>query len=789
MKLSTNFLKDYVDIDVPVKTLAEDMTRVGNEYDYAGNFIDATNLIIGEIKECEGHPDSDHLHVCQVDIGNEILQIVCGAPNARKGLKVIVALPGAILPGDFTIKKGTIRGVESNGMMCSMAELGLEAKFLTEADKEGIHELPLDAEVGKDPIKFMQMDDGVIDFELTANRGDLLSILGMAYEVGAIYNKEVNTIDLSHEEQGYNITNSFKIDVQTDNCSLFLAKKVENVTVKESPAFIKNRLMASGIRPINNVVDISNYVMLEVGQPLHFYDADKLGNKLIVRMARNGEKLTTLDNIERTLDENDIVIATEESSIGLAGVMGGLTTEVEKFTKDIIIESAIFDGVKVRKTSKKIVRSEASNRFEKGLDPNRTYMAIERACHLLEKYADATIVSGICVYDRTDKQDKEIKITVENINNVLGTDLTEDEVIDVFKRLKFKGYAEDGKISVLVPKRRLDVNIKEDLIEEVGRIYGVDNIKGKLPILPMKAGSFDRTTREIRNKMVSLGLNETLTYVLVNEEEAKQYTTDVFQSLKLLDPLTEDRNTLRYSIIPSLVKTYEYNKARNIKDVAIFEIGKGFFKKGEEYGENNKLCVLMAGEYYEGLGNKQNVDFYIIKGIAEEILDYLGYAGRYSFVHSANLPKEFHPGQSAEINVNNDIVGVVAKLHPQVSKDDVFVLEINLDRLLAKRTGKMKYKEISKFPSIKKDLAFVMNKNIDSKEIETVIKKAGGNLLTNIEVFDVYTGENVGEDEKSIAYNLTFMDAKKTLTEDEVTVVFEKIIQAVESKCEARLRG
>ena len=789
MKLSTNFLKDYVDIDVPVKTLAEDMTRVGNEYDYAGNFIDATNLIIGEIKECEEHPDSDHLHVCQVDIGNETLQIVCGAPNARKGLKVIVALPGAVLPGDFTIKKGTIRGVESNGMMCSMAELGLESKFLTEADKEGIHELPLDAEVGKDPIKFMQMDDGVIDFELTANRGDLLSILGMAYEVGAIYNKEVKTIDLSHEEQGYNITNSFKIDVQTDNCSLFLAKKVENVTVKESPAFIKNRLMASGIRPINNVVDISNYVMLEVGQPLHFYDADKLGNKLIVRMARNGEKLTTLDNIERTLDENDIVIATEESSIGLAGVMGGLTTEVEKFTKDIIIESAIFDGVKVRKTSKKIVRSEASNRFEKGLDPNRTYMAIERACHLLEKYADATIVSGICVYDRTDKQDKEIKITVENINNVLGTDLTEDEVIDVFKRLKFKGYAEDGKISVLVPKRRLDINIKEDLIEEVGRIYGVDNIKGKLPILPMKSGSFDRTTREIRNKMVSLGLNETLTYVLVNEEEAKQYTTDVFQSLKLLDPLTEDRNTLRYSVIPSLVKTYEYNKARNIKDVAIFEIGKGFFKKGEEYGENNKLCVLMAGEYYEGLGNKQNVDFYIIKGIAEEILDYLGYAGRYSFVHSANLPKEFHPGQSAEINVNNDIVGVVAKLHPQVSKDDVFVLEINLDRLLAKRTGKMKYKEISKFPSIKKDLAFVMNKNIDSKEIETVIKKAGGNLLSNIEVFDVYTGENVGEDEKSIAYNLTFMDAKKTLTEDEVTVVFEKIIQAVESKCEARLRG
>ena len=529
--------------------------------------------------------------------------------------------------------------------------------------------------------------------------------------------------------------------------------------------------------------------MLEVGQPLHFYDADRLGNKIIVRMAENGEKLTTLDEVERTLDENDIVIATEQSAIGLAGVMGGLTTEVENFTKNIIIESAIFDGVKVRKTSKKIVRSEASNRFEKGLDPNRTYMAVERACHLLEKYADATIISGLCIYDRTDKQDKEIFITVDNINDVLGTDLSEDDVIDVFKRLKFTGYAEDGNIRVLVPRRRLDISIKEDLIEEVGRIYGVDNIKGKLPILPMKSGSYDKTTREIRNKMSSLGLNETLTYVLVGENEASKYTSDDFENLKLLDPLTEERNTLRYSLIPSMVKTYEYNKARNIKDVSIFEIGKGFFKKGEEYGENKKLCVLMSGEYYLGLGNRQNVDFYIIKGIAEEILDYLGYGNRYSFVHMKQQIPEFHPGQSADISVNNDIVGVIAKLHPNIAKDDVYVMEINLDKLLEKRTGKMKFKEISKFPSIKKDLAFVVDKSVESKDIETVIKKAGGSMLTNIEVFDVYTGANIGENEKSIAYSLTFMDSKKTLTEEEVTAVFEKIIQMVENKCGAKLRN
>ena len=386
MKLSTNFVKDYVDVDVNLKQLAEDMTRVGNEYDSAERLINATKLVIGEIVECTAHPDSDHLHLCKVNVGNEILNIVCGAPNARKGLKVIVALDGAELPGK-TIKKGMIRGQESNGMLCSIAELGLEHKFLKPEDSEGIAELGEDAVIGEDPIKYMQMDDGVIDFELTANRGDLLSILGMAYEVGAIYDKKVKDVDLKHKESGEDINKTLKTEVKTANCSKLLVKKVENVKIEESPIFIKNRLIASGIRPINNVVDISNYVMLELGQPLHFYDADRLGNKLVVRMAEEGEKLTTLDNIERTLSADDIVIADSTHGVGLAGVMGGLETEVEPDTKNIIIESAIFDSVKVRKTSKKIVRSEASNRFEKGLDPNRTYMAIERSCNLLQKYA------------------------------------------------------------------------------------------------------------------------------------------------------------------------------------------------------------------------------------------------------------------------------------------------------------------------------------------------------------------------------------------------------------------
>ena len=818
MKLSTNFVKDYVDIDVDVKTLAEDMTRVGNEYDEAGKLINATKLVIGKIVDCKMHPDSDHLHLCKVDIGSEILNIVCGAQNARTGIKVIVALDGAVLPGvtvkaggiiekddkPRVIKRGMVRGEESNGMLCSMLELGLEHKYVDEVDKTGIHELPEDAPLGEDPIKYLGLDDEVIDFDLTANRGDLLSILGMAYEIGAIYDKKVKEIDTAHSENSEDINNSFRVEVNTENCSIFLAKKVKNIQIKESPAFIKNRLIASGIRPISNVVDISNYVMLETGQPLHFYDADTLKDKIEVRMAKNGEKLTTLDNVQRTLSEKDIVISDGEKAIGLAGVMGGLDTEITENTKNVLIESAIFDGVKVRKTSKEILRSEASSRFEKGLDPNRTYMAMERACKLLAEYAKGEVVGGIAKYDNANLANREIEISFKKINDVLGMEIAKVDVLNVFRKLDFdviihskkSDFSETEKdlekvenIIVSVPRRRGDISIQEDLIEEVGRIYGVDNIVGKLPEMPMKSGSYDRVTRGIRNKMIDLGLNETLSYVLVNDKEAKYFTKDNSELVKLLDPMTEERNTLRHSILPSLLKIYEYNKARNNKDVSIFEIGKAFYKQGEEYGENNKLAALMTGEFYQGVDNKKEVDFYIIKGIAEEILDYLGYANRYSFViKEGQLPDELHSGQSALISVNNDIVGLIGRVHPSLVKEAVYVLEIDLDKLLDKKVGKMKYKEFSKFPSVKKDLAVVVDKNVTSAEIAMTIKKAAGSALSNIEVFDVYTGKGIEENKKSIAYSLTFEKMDRTLTDEEINASLEKIIDMLEKKLGAELR-
>lgn len=787
MKLSLNFLKDYVDLDIDVKTLAEDMTRVGNEYDLAEKLIPATKLVIGKVLECKDHPDSDHLHVCKVDIGTEVLNIVCGAPNVRDGIKVIVALAGADLPNDVKIKKSVIRGEESNGMICALYEIGIDKKFLSEEDKNGIHILPEDAPIGKDPIEYMKLDDSVIDFDLTANRGDLLSILGMAYEVGAIYNKKVKEIDLTYNEEGEDLNKSFEVRVNTDNCKLFLARKALNVEIKESPDFIKHRLIASGIRPINNVVDISNYVMLECGQPLHFYDADRLGNCIEARMADKDEKLTTLDGVERTLEETDIVISDGKRAIGLAGVMGGLDTEIEDETKNVLIEAAIFDSVRVRKTSKKIVRSEASNRFEKGISPDRTYMAIERAVKLLEEYAGAKIQTGTVVYDKTDKIEKEIDITAKDINMLLGTNIKLEDILNVFSRLGFR-YSLNGEvIKVNVPIRRLDISIKEDLIEEVGRIYGVDNIVGKLPVVPMKIGSVDKTEREIRNKMISLGLNETLSYILINDKEVHKYVSDEFEELRLLDPMTEDRNTLRYSLIPSLYKIYEYNKAHYIKDVSIFEIGKGFWKKGEEYGEDSKLCALMTGEYCLGINNKKDVDFFIIKGVVEEILDYLGYANRYSFVLPKKGIKEFHPGQVAEINVNGEILGIIGRIHPEISREPVYVFEINLDKLLAKKVSKMKFKEISIYPNIKKDIAIMIDKNITADEISKVIKKAGGNLLVKYEMFDVYTNATLGN-KKSVAYSLTFGSNTKTLTDDEVNPILEKIIENLEKTLKAELR-
>lgn len=787
MKLSTKFLRDYLDIpkDITYEKIASDMTRIGNEYDSASKLINATDLVIGEVIDCKMHPDSDHLHVTIVDIGTEKLQIVCGAPNVSKGIKVIVAKPGAVLP-EITIKKTVIRGVESNGMLCALFELGLDKKYLHESDINGICILGNDAKVGCDPIKYLGLDDEVIDFELTSNRGDLLSILGMSYEIGALYDKNVKPMETSYQEMGDDINSSFQVKVKTPDCPLFLAKKVNNVEIKESPDFIKERLIASGIRPINNVVDISNFVMLETGQPLHFYDADTLNNELIVRNSKKDEKLVTLDKNERTLSSDDIVIATGNKAIGLAGVMGGLETEITEQTKNIIIESAIFDSIKIRMTSKRILRSEASNRFEKGLDPKRSYLAIERCCNLLERFANATIQTGLVVYDKTKKDDKIIDITFDKINKVLGLIVPREEVINIFKKLQFQVEEKKDALRVTVPSRRIDISIKEDLIEEVGRFYGLSNIVGTLPTVPLKPGKFNKTYREIKHKMASLGLNECLSYTLIKESEFPYFQVNVKEKIKVLSPMTEEHSTLRYSLLASLLNIYDYNKARGINDIHIFEMGNGFYQENGEYKEEMRLAALIAGEYKNQFTTFK-FNFYDIKGILEDLLDYLGYHDRYQ-LEVGTMPKEMHPYQSANIILNGREIGLIGKLNPSFKKDDIYVLEISIKALLENKCKGIQVAEISKYPSILKDVAFVVSKDIPANLLVKEIKRSGGKLLKEIEIFDNYEGEKIDSDKKSLAFKLTFNDFKKTLTDDEVMTIFNKIITDVENKFKCQVR-
>lgn len=791
MRLSKKFLNDYVDVkDINMKDLADKMVFAGNEFDSVNKLCDATGLVVGKVVECIDHPNSDHLHVCQVDLGDDIKQIVCGAPNVKEGIKVIVAKEGAVLP-EVTIKKTTLAGYESNGMICSLEELGLESKYLTEEDKMGIHILDDDAVVGEDAIKYLELDDEYIDFELTADRADLLSVIGFAYEVGAVYNKKVNLPSFELKEIEENIEDKYSLDVRTDNCSIYLGKYVSNVEIKESPKFIKTRLMSSGIRPINNVVDISNYVMLEYGQPLHFFDADKLGDKVIVRMAEDEEKLTTLDGNERILSNNDIVIANPNGAVCLAGVMGGLSTEVENETKNIFIEAAIFNPYNIRTTSNNILRSESSNRYEKGIDPNRTELAIKRACYLLNKYANGTIMSGMLKHDKSNKESKKIDITLSKINEVLGSNLTLDEVTNTLVRLDFPYKVDGENIVVLVPTRRLDVNIKEDLIEEIGRIAGYDNIKSELPVLNTKVGRRSHKAnlvRDIRNRLCSLGLNQVITYSLTSHELNEKFDDEKKEVVKVLSPLSEDKSELRKSLIPSLISVYEYNKARNIKNVNIFETSSIYYKT-DKYNEDMMISGLLSGDYEENKWqhNIIKIDFYTLKGVVENLLKYLGYNNRYSF--EVGGLSYLHPGISCSVKIDNEIIGYMGKIHPSVNKNDLYVFELSLDKIMSKKVREIKYKELSKYPSVNKDVAFIVDDAVKSKDIESILKKVGGRLLDSIDLFDLYKGENVEDGKKSLAYSLVFNNNDRTLTDEEVSELFEKMILEVEKKLGAELRN
>ena len=785
--ISMNWVKDYVNIDdVDLKDLALKVTKAGvNVEKVITNNL--KNLVIGEVIECVMHPDSDHLHVCKVNVGKEIIQIVCGAPNVRTGLKVIVALPGCVLP-DGEIKKGVIRGQESNGMLCALYELGIVEKT-EELYKKGIEELDNDAKVGEDPIKYLGLDDTIYDLDLNPNRMiDCTNHIGFAYEVASVLGRKVNMPSL--ETNPVTDVVSTDLDIETENCTMYNLKEVRNLKVGPSPKFMVERLEAAGMRSINNIVDISNYVMLEYGQPLHFFDKDKVGDQILVRMAENGEKLTVLDKSELELTTDDIVITDGNKPICLAGVMGGLNSGVDENTTNIIIESAIFESMHIRHTSLKFnLRSEASLRYEKGLNSDYCEQAIERACHLLEKYAGGEVLTGTICHDTTDRSEKVAKVKVSDVNKFLGINMTLENCLESLKKLGFKYTVDGEEMTVTIPARRLDVEAnKADLIEEIGRLYGYDNIKAELPIIPDKKGEYVgsvKVRKQLSKRLRALGLNETRTYLLQSEEDSKLFNYDFKEKIKLLKPMSSDKEYVRQSLIPANLKVVDYNNARGVKDVCIYEIANTYY---DEMTEETKICVVMKGNYLINNWNQTKIkcDFYVIKGICEDILNYFGLKNRYEFT-VAEL-NDMHPGMSAEVIVNNVKVGFIGRVHPSVRKDEVYVLELSLNKLMDFNVRSIKHKEPSIYPSISKDLSFVMKKDVESKIIKSQIKKSGTRLLTNVSEFDVYIGENVKDDEKSIAYNLTFNDPTRTLNDNEINEIIDRIVKDVEEKCNATLR-
>lgn len=786
--ISMNWVSDYVDLEgEDLKELAVKITKSGvNVEKVITNKID--NLVIGEIKKVTKHPDSDHLNICMVDTGSEVTQIVCGAANVRVGLKVIVAIPGAVLPGDFEIKKGKIRGQESNGMICALFELGLEEKT-EETYAKGITELENSAKVGEDPLKYLGLDDTLYELDIHKHRNnDCFYHIGFAYIVASVLSKKVTLPKSPITEIEDDVNNYFKLSVETENCPYYLAKMVKDVKIGESPDFIKKRLISAGMRPINNVVDISNYVMLEFGQPLHFFDKDKLGDNVLVRMASEGEEITTLDSKERVLTNKDIVITDGNKPVAIAGVMGGENTEVDENTTNILIESAIFNSYCIRNTAGKLnLRSEASIRYGKGLNYEYTNMAIERACYLLEKYASGKVLSGIVKHDKVDKTKKTVSFKADEVNKLLGIKISDQDMKVELERLGFEYEYKDGNFNCIIPNRRLDIDPRvADIAEEIGKLYGYHNLVSTLPKGETKRGMYvgDVGVRKsISKRLRTLGLNEVKTYTLVSEEMSKQFKYENKENKYLPNPMSSDKAVIRTTILPSLMNTYLYNKKRHVKDINIYEIAKTY---DVNYEEDTKIAILMSGNYVTNSwqGNTK-VDFYLLKGIVESILDFLGFKNRYSYEVLEN--ENFHPGMSAKILLDKEEIGVFGRIHPSVSKDEIYLCEISMTKL-NKNVKPLKFKEAPKYPEITKDVAFIVNKNITSSEVEKVIKKAGGRLLNNISVFDVYTGEKVANDEKQIAYSLTFNASDRTLTEEEVMESFNNIIKKVTETVPATLR-
>ncbi|HEI6656751.1 TPA: phenylalanine--tRNA ligase subunit beta [Staphylococcus aureus] len=792
MLISNEWLKEYVTIDDSVSNLAERITRTGIEVDDLIDYTkDIKNLVVGFVKSKEKHPDADKLNVCQVDIGeDEPVQIVCGAPNVDAGQYVIVAKVGGRLPGGIKIKHAKLRGERSEGMICSLQEIGISSNYIPKSFESGIYVFSEAQVPGTDALQALYLDDQVMEFDLTPNRADALSMIGTAYEVAALYNTKMTKPDTTSNELELSANDELTVTIENeDKVPYYSARVVHDVTIEPSPIWMQARLIKAGIRPINNVVDISNYVLLEYGQPLHMFDQDAIGSQqIVVRQANEGEKMTTLDDTERELLTSDIVITNGQTPIALAGVMGGDFSEVKEQTSNIVIEGAIFDPVSIRHTSRRLnLRSESSSRFEKGIATEFVDEAVDRACYLLQTYANGKVLKDRVSSGELGAFITPIDITADKINRTIGFDLSQNDIVTIFNQLGFDTEINDDVITVLVPSRRKDITIKEDLIEEVARIYGYDDIPSTLPVFD-KVTSGQLTDRQYKTRMVKevlegAGLDQAITYSLVSKEDATAFSMQQRQTIDLLMPMSEAHASLRQSLLPHLIEAASYNVARKNKDVKLFEIGNVFFANGEGElpDQVEYLSGILTGDYVvnQWQGKKETVDFYLAKGVVDRVSEKLNLEFSYRRADIDGL----HPGRTAEILLENKVVGFIGELHPTLAADNdlkrTYVFELNFDALMAVSVGYINYQPIPRFPGMSRDIALEVDQNIPAADLLSTIHAHGGNILKDTLVFDVYQGEHLEKGKKSIAIRLNYLDTEETLTDERVSKVQAEIEAAL----------
>ncbi|WP_019785197.1 phenylalanine--tRNA ligase subunit beta [Streptococcus sobrinus] len=801
MLVSYKWLKELVDVDVTTAELAEKMSTTGIEVEGVETPAEGlSKIVVGEVLTCEDVPET-HLHLCQVDTGDDNpRQIVCGAPNIKAGIKVIVALPGARIADNYKIKKGKIWGMESLGMICSLQELGISESVVPKEFSDGIQILPKDAVPGQSVFPYLNLDDEIVELAITPNRADALSMRGVAYEVAAIYGKKVHLPEKQVHEIDSKAADKLTVAIESDKALTYKARLVENVTVTPSPQWLQNLLMNAGIRPINNVVDVTNYVLLYFGQPMHAFDYAKFADKTIVaRQAKAGEKLVTLDGEERELITDDLVISVSNQAVALAGVMGGQSTEIDVDSKTVVLEAAVFDGQSVRKTSSRLnLRSESSSRFEKGVNYDTVGQALDFAAAMLEEIAGGQTLAGQVQAGSLPTEPAQVSTSLNYVNVRLGTNLTMADIQNVFDKLEFPVTGDQEHFTVTVPRRRWDISIQADLVEEIARIYGYEKLPTTLPEAAGTAGELTASQnlrRKVRTLAEGAGLSEIISYALTTPEKAVQFAQNPTNVTELMWPMSIERSALRQNVVAGMLDTIAYNVARKNKDIAIYEIGKVFEQKGNPKedlpNEQDTFALAMTGLVSDKdfQTAAQPVDFFHVKGILEALFDKLDLVVDY--VPDKSLAA-LHPGRTASLVLAGQTIGFVGQVHPEVAKDygipETYVAEINLTALQANLQPAQAFVEITKFPAVSRDIALLVDQAVSHQAVLDAIQEAGVKRLTSIKLFDVYAGHNIVHGKKSMAYSLTFQNPDDNLTDEEVAKYMEKITKSLTEKVAAEVR-